>query len=252
MKITAGGQTVPWKRDAVNMYAFHVTVPAGASSLDVAFDFITPPEAAGFSSGASATTELAVLNWNQVLLYPEGVPSDQLRYQANLHVPDGWKYGTALPIAREVGKRDRISAFVADHAGRFAGFGRRPLPDHRAGHATGRLLTICIWRAIATASIEITPEQIEHYKNLVEETGALFGSRHYRSYHFLLTLSDHVASFGLEHHESSDDRVRRARTDRRVDAQGRMPICCRTSSRIPGTANTGVPRVWRRPIIASR
>ncbi len=26
------------------------------------------------------------------------------------------------------------------------------------------------------------------YKNLVAETGALFGSRHYRDYHFLFTL----------------------------------------------------------------
>src|SRR5580693_3077459 len=79
LKITAGGQTISWTRDAVNMYAFHVTVPAGASALDVVFDFITPPETAGFTSGASATTELAVLNWNQVLLYPEGVTSDQMR-----------------------------------------------------------------------------------------------------------------------------------------------------------------------------
>jgi hypothetical protein len=71
LKISAGGKTVPWKRDAVNMYAFHVTVPEGASAIDVVFDFVTPPEAAGFTSGASATTELAVLNWNQVLLYPE-------------------------------------------------------------------------------------------------------------------------------------------------------------------------------------
>src|SRR5580658_9582033 len=103
LKITAGGKTIPWARDAVNMYAFHVTVPDGVSSLDVVFDFITPPEAAGFTSGASATTELAVLNWNQVLLYPEGVPSDQMRLQANLKVPNGWKYGTALPIAHESG-----------------------------------------------------------------------------------------------------------------------------------------------------
>src|SRR6185295_7228952 len=56
-------------------------------------------------------------------------------------------------------------------------------------------------------ALEITPAQVDHYKNLVAEAGALFGTRHYRSYHFLLTLSDHVASFGLEHHESSDDRL---------------------------------------------
>jgi predicted metalloprotease with PDZ domain len=39
----------------------------------------------------------------------------------------------------------------------------------------------------------------------VAETGALFGSRHYRDYHFLVALSDDIAHFGLEHHESSDD-----------------------------------------------
>jgi predicted metalloprotease with PDZ domain len=46
-----------------------------------------------------------------------------------------------------------------------------------------------------------------HYHQLVDETGALFGTRHYRGYHFLVTLSDDVAHFGLEHHESSDDRA---------------------------------------------
>ncbi len=56
-------------------------------------------------------------------------------------------------------------------------------------------------------ALEITPATTAQYKNLVAETGALFGSRHYGSYHFLFTLSDHVAHFGLEHHESSDDRL---------------------------------------------
>src|ERR1039457_3287660 len=77
LKIQAGGQSIPWRRDSVNMYAFHVDVPAGASSLDVVFDFITPPETGGFSSGSSTTTQLAVLNWNQLILYPEGVSPDQ-------------------------------------------------------------------------------------------------------------------------------------------------------------------------------
>jgi predicted metalloprotease with PDZ domain len=43
--------------------------------------------------------------------------------------------------------------------------------------------------------------------NLVAESGALFGTRHYRDYHFLLTLSDHVAHFGLEHNECNDSRL---------------------------------------------
>src|SRR5579871_2962134 len=103
LKVSANGLTVPWTRDSVNMYAFHVTVPAGSTALDVVFDQISPPDTSGFSSGASATTELAVLNWNQFLLYPQGAPSDQLQYQATLRVPNSWRYGTALPIARESG-----------------------------------------------------------------------------------------------------------------------------------------------------
>ena len=63
------------------MFGFHITVPPGATTLDIVFDFISAPESSGFSSGGSATTELAVLNWNQVLLYPQGVPSEQLHYQ---------------------------------------------------------------------------------------------------------------------------------------------------------------------------
>jgi len=79
LKIKAGEQTIPWKRDSVNMFAFHINVPAGASSLDIVFDYISPAEGGDFSSGSSATTQLAVLNWNQFVLYPEGVSPDQLR-----------------------------------------------------------------------------------------------------------------------------------------------------------------------------
>jgi hypothetical protein len=79
LKIQAGGRPVAWRRDSVNMYAFHIDVPAGASSVDAAFDFISPPEEAGFSAGSSATSELAVLNWNQLVLYPQGAQADSLQ-----------------------------------------------------------------------------------------------------------------------------------------------------------------------------
>ncbi len=45
------------------------------------------------------------------------------------------------------------------------------------------------------------------FNNLVREASALYQSQHYDSYHFLMTLSDQVAHFGLEHHQSNDDRV---------------------------------------------
>ena len=206
LKMQAGGQPVGWRRDSVNMYAFHIEVPAGASSVDAAFDFISPPEEGGFSSGSSTTSELAVLNWNQLVLYPEGAQADSLQYQATLRVPSAWRYGTSLPIARESGSEIEFqpaplttlidSPLLAGAHFRTVELGTdRGAPHylHLAGDSD--------------RAVDISPELADEYKNLVAETGALFGSRHYRDYHFLFTLSDHVAHFGLEHHESSDDRL---------------------------------------------
>lgn len=206
IKVSANGQSIPWKRDSVNMFAFHVDVPAGVNTLSLSIDFISPPETGGFSSGSSATSEMAVLSWNQFLLYPAGTPTDQLNVQADLKVPNGWRYGTALPIATESGnsiqfKPSSLTTLIDSPVISGAHFKTIDLsPDSKPSH----LLHLA---SDSESALEIRPEEIEHYKNLVKETGALFGARHYRDYHFLLSLSDHVAHFGLEHHESSDDRI---------------------------------------------
>src|SRR6266404_6204473 len=103
LKISSGGRTLEWKRDSVEMFAFHITVPPGASSVDVKLDFLSTPDAGGFSSAASATSELAVLSWNQMVLYPRGQPSNDLEVTAQLRLPDDWKFGTALPVAKKSG-----------------------------------------------------------------------------------------------------------------------------------------------------
>ena len=59
--------------------------------------------------------------------------------------------------------------------------------------------------ADSPAALEITPKVKAAYEKLVAEAGALFGSRHYGSYRFLVTLSDKMPYHGLEHHECSDD-----------------------------------------------
>jgi predicted metalloprotease with PDZ domain len=206
LKIQAGGRPVAWKRDSVDMYAFHIEVPPAASALDVSFDFISPPEEGGYSSGSSATSELAVVNWNQLVLYPQGAQADSLPYQATLRLPGSWRYGTALPVARESAGEIEFqpaplttlidSPLLAGAHFRTVELGTdRGAPHylHLAGDSD--------------RAVEIAPALADQYQNLVVETGALFGSRHYRDYHFLFTLSDHVAHFGLEHHESSDDRL---------------------------------------------
>ncbi|HEV8145109.1 MAG TPA: hypothetical protein VGP79_01935 [Bryobacteraceae bacterium] len=206
LKFRAGGQMLPWKRDPVNMCAFHITVPAGAATVEATFDFISPPEAGGFSSGSSATTELAVLSWNQFLLYPEGATSDSLNYKASLRVPRGWRYGTALPIERESGEEVEFkpaSLTTLIDSPVSAGVHYRTIELGKDGQIAHYLHIA----GDSARALEIPPALLDQYKKLVREAGALFGSRHFANYHFLLTLSDHIAHFGLEHHESSDNRV---------------------------------------------
>ncbi len=68
LKFTGAGKTIAWRRDDVDMYAFHLVIPNGVLSIDVALDFLLPAGTEGFSSAASATANLVVLSWNQVLL----------------------------------------------------------------------------------------------------------------------------------------------------------------------------------------
>jgi predicted metalloprotease with PDZ domain len=190
----------------VNLYAFHLTIPQGSAAVDAAFDFISPADAGGFTEGSSMTSELAVLNWNQYVLYPQGTPADQLRYRATLHLPRDWHFGTALAVAREAADEiefqpTSLATLVDSPVSAGAHYKTIEL-----GVFNGAAHFIHM-AADSERALAMPPQAVKQYKRLIAEAGALFGSRHYRSYHFLLTLSDHVASFGLEHHESSDDRL---------------------------------------------
>src|SRR5947208_14316866 len=100
LKITAGGQAIEWQRDSIDMYSFHLQVPVGAKELQVSFDTITSGDSAG-ATGAAASTNVLDLNWNQVVLYPQGTNSDAVEVEASVHLPGAWKFGAALPIKNQ-------------------------------------------------------------------------------------------------------------------------------------------------------
>ena len=205
LTITAGGFPVPWTRDPVEMYAFRCEVPAGAAEIEVSLDYLSPASAGLFSSGSSATEKLAVLSWNTVLLYPAGADPDRVLYEASVRLPAGWSYATSL--AREGDASDPVrfapvSLSVLVDSPLLAGSHFRVVPLSTEGIA--HRIDIA---ADSEAALEMNAATQAAYRRLVAESGALFGARHYRHYDFLLTLSDTVAHFGLEHHESSDDRV---------------------------------------------
>ena len=207
LKMSAAGHSVEWQRDADDMFAFHLEVPAGADAVDVALDFLLPPNTGGFSAGGSATAKLVDLNWNQVLLYPQGSNPRELSFAASLLLPEGWKFGTALtPIGQPATGAVQFAPVPLEtlvDSPVIAGAYFRGLDLSPNAHPPHELDLV----ADSEAALEIKPEDSRHFAHLVAETGALFGARHYRGYHFLLTLSDHVAHFGLEHHESSEDRT---------------------------------------------
>ncbi len=206
LKFFANGQRLAWRRDLDEMYMFHVTVPPGSSMLDVQLDLVMPAPPEGFSSGASATTQLDMLSWNQVLLYPQGKNTDDIPIIASLKLPAGWRYGTPLPVAGESGGQinfQQVSLTTLIDSPVLSGAHFRRIALSPAGPIQHYIDAV----ADGDAALELSQATIDQYKKLVAETGALFNARQYREYHFLLTLSDHTAHFGLEHHESSDDRV---------------------------------------------
>jgi len=202
------------------MYTFYLNVPQGASSLEVSLDFLGPASEQGFTSSANETARLLVISWNQVLLYPAGINPHDLMYAPRLTLPQGWKYGSALETTSQAGNTIEFqpvalttlidSPVISGAHFKVVDLATDIKPPYRIDMA-----------ADSDAALNMSANQLAGYNQMVRETQALFGTRHYRHYDFLFTFSDHVAHFGLEHHESSDNRVReRALIDGYFPASG--------------------------------
>ncbi len=212
---------VKWERDKVEMYAFHLTVPAGCSSLSVTLDFLGTAPATGFSAGASMSENLAMLSWNTVVVYPAAASPANLRVAPSVVLPYGWQFATALGkgVATDAIDQFCVAGSPCPHltsvafnpvtldtlidspllAGKY--FKEIPLaPDVTPKHFLDLV-------ADGPEDLDLPLPRVDNFSRLVRETGALYQSRHYGEYHFLVTLSDSVAHFGLEHHQSSDDRL---------------------------------------------
>ncbi len=167
LKFSAAGKTLKWRRDLLDGFTIHVEVPAGATEISAELDFLSPATfEGGFSAGSSATDKLAIISWNQVLLYPKGWKSDDINYSASLKLPDGWKFGTPLPVASQSGNEIK-----------FATVSLTTLVDSPV--ITGEFLKVVPLAqdpltemdiaADSAAALNPPPEVWDHYKNLVEQ-----------------------------------------------------------------------------------
>jgi len=202
LMIRAGGKTLAWTRDTVDVYAFHVDVPDGAKVLDLEFQFVSP--VASNEGRIVMTPDMLDLQWNAVALYPAGYYSRQIMIEPSVRLPAGWQYGTALERASESGgvttfKPVSFNTLVDSpmFAGRY--FERVDLDP---GAKAPVHLDIVADRP---DELGITPAALQAHRNLVQQAYKVFGSHHYDHYDFLLGLSDVMSSIGLEHHRSSED-----------------------------------------------
>ena len=208
LHIFADGKELEWRRDLVETNAFGITVPAGAKTLTAKYDYVVVAGGA-FGSSASTNAKIAVINWYTVGLYPMGESPAAITVTATLKAPAGWKHGGSLDIDRVDGGTIRYAPtsleMLNDHPV-LLGEHFRSITLWPAGSAPGEHVIDVV--ADSEWALQFPQARIDAYKKIVLEERRVFGDvGHYRKYHWLLTLSDNLGSFGVEHHECADDRV---------------------------------------------
>ena len=197
-RATANGVELKWVRDNLDVYAFHIPVPAGVSAIEVEFQYLSPTDRN--QGRVVATPDLASIEWIANSMYPAGYFVRDIPVQASVIVPAGWKVATALRPAGQNGNRidyPVTSYEILMDSPLIAGAHYRSFP----------LSPDVTLDVIADNELELAakPPQLEAHKRLVEQAVRAFGAQHYDHYDFLLTISDYLGGEGLEHHRSSED-----------------------------------------------
>lgn len=204
--IRADGQRLSWRRDLRNMHALHLTVPKNVSSLDVSFQFLPPHRSGRTGAGPSTSPDLAMLEFNQVLFYSAAHPLRQIAVEPRVTVPADWHFASALELQKRDGDTLHFKALPLDQlvdSPLLCGKYLSTVALARGQNPPARL------NIMGDRGVNITPDtkQIENLRELEKQILSLFGRAQYKHYDFLLLLSDHTGHLGLEHRQSSDDRL---------------------------------------------
>jgi predicted metalloprotease with PDZ domain len=209
LRFRAGGKPIGWERNAVDPWRIELVVPPGVDEIEVELDYLVPSKGGEFTGSPAASAKLAVLAWNSVVLYPEGIAAAEIEIEPSLRLPAGWKAATALrAIGGDRGGRIRyakVSLETLVDSPVAAGLHTRAVPLDAPAGAPEHVVHLVADSPEALAPKEEVLAPLRSH--LVPETLALFGAHHYPRYDFLFALSDHVGHFGLEHHASSDNRL---------------------------------------------
>ncbi len=198
IRFMAGSRTLEWRRDPVDVFAFHVTVPDGVREVTASFVHTSPLQTA--EGRITVTREMLNLQWEKMSLYPAGYYVRQIKVRPTVKVPAGWTVGTALDGHSAVGDTHRWAATAYDTLVDSPIFAGKYAKRFDLGHNVAM-------NAIADKPelLAIAPEHLQTYRNLTDEALALFGANHFDHYDFLLAMTDRMGGIGLEHHRSSEN-----------------------------------------------
>jgi predicted metalloprotease with PDZ domain len=198
--IQTNGRRVEWARDTVDIYAFHVNVPSGATTLDLEFQFLSAGD--GNEGRIVTTPEMLNLQWISVVLYPAGHFVRQVTFEPSLTLPDGWQFATALEAQSTAGSSTTFRPVSLETLVDSPVFAGRHVKRVELDASVPVRLNVFADRADL---LEAKPEHLDAHRALVTQAYKLFNSYHYDHYDFLLAVTDRMGGIGLEHHRSSEN-----------------------------------------------
>ena len=176
-------------------------VPPGADEVEAELIYVLPADSDPMevSLAVVASKQMAIVNWNALLLYPDGVDQRKIEYEAKLIVPADWHCATGLVATSQANGFVQYAPVTLERlidSPVLAGAHLKTIP---LTHVTG----VPHFLDVATDDerTQVPEDLVAGLTNVANEARALFGGRGYRRFHFLLGISDDIPNFGLEHHE---------------------------------------------------
>lgn len=200
----ADGNPIPWERDPADVYRFLVHVPEGRETIRIRTTYIAgQPTVNSRGVDTYGSPLLGAINWNTLLLYPEGPRADEIETRMELVLPHGWKWASSLKA--EDGEDGPVRFAPVDletliDSPLLAGAHLRSIDITPEGVPAKHWLHIA---AESNRALDIDPEIRGWMENTVREGHELFGTFFFHEYHYLVAAGGGVPRTGLEHLRSS-------------------------------------------------
>jgi predicted metalloprotease with PDZ domain len=192
LRIHSGNAVLAWTRDPEEIATIHVEIPSGTDRIAVDFETLLEN---------TISDHQLLLAWNTVVLYPRSIDKRQLMIEPSVLLPANWKQGSSLMVTSQTGNRVN-----------FAPTSLERLIDSPvlAGEFYRSVPLTAAW----PAELDITGDSqaavdkandahaFDIFGKLVDQDRAMFGFRHWKTLHILVSQSTAEPFDGLEHEDS--------------------------------------------------